>query len=140
MLPSAWPLRLSRSYPSKVPLGYMHVESILPATLITPKGKDVFIRDSRKPFEPEHLGNCNTKILAGSFAEKRATRLVCAGHCWVVAGHQKQKHLADTRRQGPDVGRSQDRAGSFPFRGEQGGNRPLDNMLQSHSGTLRTAT
>lgn len=128
--------------PSKSPWGTseMHMESIPPAILITPKNKDIYIQESRKPFKPEHLGNCNTKMLAGSFAERRVTRLVCAGHCWVVAGHQKQKHLADTRRRGPDVERSQHKAGSSPLRGEQGGSRPLDNMLQSHPGTPPTAT
>lgn len=32
-------------------------------------------------------------------------RLVCAGHCWVMAGHQKQRHLADRWR--ADVERGQ---------------------------------
>lgn len=91
-------------------------------------------------FKPEHLGNCNMEILAESFGEGRVTRLVCAGHCWVVARHQKKKCLADMWRQGPDVERSQGRVGSVPPRGEQRGNGPLCNMQQSHPWIPMTAT
>lgn len=105
-----------------------------PAATITSKGQRCLHSRLQKAFQARPSGKLQHGNPGKELWRGKGDRLVWPGHCWVMAGHQKQKLLADTWRQGPDVERSQGRAGPSPPRGEQEGNGPLDSMQQSHHG------
>lgn len=146
-LPSAWPLSLSSvgPYPSKSTgvNSEMHIHHSsthdipLPAATITSKGQRCLHSRLQKAFQARTSGKLQHGNPGKELWRGKGDRLVCADHCWVVAGHQTQKLFADMWRQGPDVERSQGSAGPSPPRGEQGGNGPLDSMQQSHHGYLQ---